>query len=409
MTTSTSTSSISNKNKYLKLHHDTWIFSRRVPKVLKHFYPNKTHITKSLETSSVTAARLHRDRINGQLAAKALGSFSSDRMQFKNYLERVALYTGALKDDICSLDYDDVLPRNPIAKAAYRQEIHGDTAHLFGVTLKETLGNLLNHKTNMSGDNISKLKNSMNRFLIYLSMDDIALNVIHKKQVVEYIQYLANEYSHGTITAHLSRLKSIWIHAYHMGDIKDKTSPFCDHQLSQYKGTPSKPKQLFNKTELHKVLNDCPSGLKDLVRLGLYSGARISELCAADVEDVDGVKCLVIRKGKTASAARFIPVAPQVADIALPLSLDSKAAGRLFSRFKMADVTTDSTRSFHSLRAHFITASQRANLPEFDVANVVGHQTGATMSFGHYARPDIKRLYEAVRVTADQIDSEWLS
>jgi hypothetical protein len=75
----------------------------------------------------------------------------------------------------------------------------------------------------------------------------------------------------------------------------------------------------------------------------------------------------------------------------------------------MADVTTDSTRSFHSLRAHFITASQRANLPEFDVANVVGHQTGATMSFGHYARPDIKRLYEAVRVTADQIDSEWLS
>ena len=407
MTTTISTTST--KNKYLKLHHDTWVYSRRVPKLLKHYYPNKTHITQSLGTSSVTAARLHRDRINGQLAAKSLGSFSSDRIQFKNYLEDVSPYTGALKDDVCSLDYDDVLPRNPIAKAAYRQEVHGETDHLFTVTLKETLGNLLSHKKNISVDNLSKLKNSLSRFLTYLSVDDIPLKTIHKKQVVEYIQYLSNEYAHGTITAHLSRLKSIWIHAYQMGDIKDKVSPFCDHQLSQYKVESSKPKQLFNKIDLHKVLNDCPSGLKDLVRMGLYTGARISELCAADVEEVDGVKCLAIRKGKTASAARFIPIAPQVADIALPLSLDSKAAGRLFSRFKVTEVTTDSTRSFHSLRAHFITASQRANLPEFDVANVVGHQTGATMSFGYYARPDIKRLYEAVRATAEQIDIEWLS
>jgi hypothetical protein len=236
-------------NKYLKLHHDTWIFSRRVPKVLKHFYPNKTHITQSLGTSSVVAARLKRDRINGQLAAKSLGAFSSDRMQFKRYLEEVTPYAGALKDDICSLDYDDVLPRNDIAKAAFRQGVYGDTDHPFGLTLKETLGNLLTHKTNMSDDNTSKLKNSMSRFLMYLSVDDIPLESIHKKQVVEYIQYLSNEYAHGTILAHLSRLKSIWTHAYQMGDIKSKTSPFCDHSLSQYKGEPSKKKKLFSRDE----------------------------------------------------------------------------------------------------------------------------------------------------------------
>jgi integrase/recombinase XerC len=396
-------------NKYLKLHHDTWVFSRRVPKALKHFYPNKTHITQSLGTSSVVAARLKRDRINGQLAAKALGAFSSDRMQFKSYLEDVAPYAGALKDGVCSLDYDDVLPRNDIAKAAYRQEVYGDTDHLFGVTLKETLGNLLNHKDNMSNDNTSKLKNSMSRFLVYLSIDDIPLESIHKKQVVEYIQYLSKEYAHGTILAHLSRLKSIWIHAYQMGDIQSKTSPFCDHSLSQFKGEPSKKKQLFSRDELQKVMSECPANLSDLVKLGLYTGARISELCTAQVEVVDDVKCLVILKGKTASAARYIPLAPQVSDMQLPLNMDTKAAVRGFSRFKVANVSTDTSKSFHSLRAQFITAAQRANLEEFSVASVVGHKTGNTMSYGYYAKSDVKLLYQTVVATANHIDAEWLS
>jgi integrase len=208
--------------------------------------------------------------------------------------------------------------------------------------------------------------------------------------------------------AHLSRLKSIWIHAYQMGEIKTKISPFCDHDLSQYRGEGSKPKQLFSKTQLHKVLTECPSSLRDLVKLGLFTGARISELCTAKVEVIEDIKCLVIHKGKTASATRIIPLAPQVADIQLPLNLDTKSAGRAFSRFKVANITDDSTRSFHSLRNHFITASERACLKEFDVAHVVGHKTGATMSFGHYARHDVKRLYETVNKTAKQIESEWL-
>jgi integrase/recombinase XerC len=396
-------------NKYLKKHHDTWVYSRRVPKLLQHYFPNKTHITQSLGTSSIKVARLQRDRINGQLAAKTQGAFSSDRIKFKDYLDTVHPYTGALKDEVCSLDYDDVLPRNPIAKAAYRQEVYGDIDHPFTITIKETLSNLLAHKTKMSTDTNSKLKNSLSRFLGYLCVDDIPLKSINKKQVVDYIQYLSSEYAHGTLVAHLSRLKSIWTHAYQMGEIQSKISPFCDHDLSQYRGDASKPKQLFSKEQLYKVLNECPDDLKDLVRLGLFTGARLSELCTADVEIIEDIKCLVIRRGKTESAARVIPIASQVADIRLPLNLDTKAAGRAFSRFKVANITTDSTRSFHSLRNHFITASQRANLIEFDVAHVVGHKTGTTMSFGHYARHDVKRLAEAVRGTANQIEVEWLA
>jgi integrase len=253
------------------------------------------------------------------------------------------------------------------------------------------------------------MQSGLSRFLIYLCVDDIPLKAITKRQVVEYIQHLGSEFAHGTIVAHLSRLKSIWTHAYQMGEIKEKISPFCDHDLSQYRGDASKPKQLFSKEQLHKVLNECPDSLRDLVKLGLYTGARLSELCTADVEMIEGIKCLVIRRGKTESAARIIPIAAQVEHIKLPLNLDTKAAGRAFSKFKVSEVTGDSTRSFHSLRNHFITASQRASLKEFDVAHVVGHKTGSTMSFGHYARHDVKRLAEAVKGTANQIEIEWLS
>ena len=45
---------------------------------------------------------------------------------------------------------------------------------------------------------------------------------------------------------------------------------------------------------------------------------------------------------------------------------------------------------------------------KFDVAYVAGHKTGATMSFGHYARHDVKRLKQTVDTIAAQIEWEWL-
>ncbi len=49
--------------------------------------------------------------------------------------------------------------------------------------------------------------------------------------------------------------------------------------------------------------------------LGLYTGARLNELCgleARDVRKVDGVYCIQVRKGKTASAHRTIPIHGEV-------------------------------------------------------------------------------------------------
>ncbi|MBY6096393.1 DUF6538 domain-containing protein [Ferrimonas balearica] len=111
---------------YLKLHHDTWVYFRRVPTALKHLYPGKSHITISLKRSSIKAARIKRDRLNGELAAQMQGAYSAERIEFKQYVEQVKPYTEALKAEESTLFYDDVIPRNDIAKAAYRQEVYGE-------------------------------------------------------------------------------------------------------------------------------------------------------------------------------------------------------------------------------------------------------------------------------------------
>jgi len=266
----------------------------------------------------------------------------------------------------------------------------------------------LSNNTKLTDDSKKKLENSVSRFLLFISVTDIPLKEINKKKVVEYVQFLGNDYAHGTITAHLSRLKSVWIHAYKRGEIKHKTSPFCDHDLSAYRGEGSAQKQLFSDGQFKQIMNESPNKLKNLVRLAMYTGARLSELCNATEEKFEGVRCMVIKTGKTASAARVVPLPSQVEDIKLPLMLDTKSAGRTFSRFKVAKVTTDKTRSFHSLRAHFATAAQRAKVPEFDAAKIIGHKTGETMSYGYYAKHDVKRLAEAAQMVANQVDIEWL-
>ncbi|WVE30772.1 integrase, partial [Vibrio natriegens] len=145
-----------------------------------------------------------------------------------------------------------------------------------------------------------------------------------------------------------------------------------------------------------------------LVRLGLFTGARIGDLCKAHEETIEGVRCMVIKKGKTPAASRIVPLPSRLKDITLPLGLEAKAAGRIFSRFKVASITNDRSRSFHSLRVHFISAAQRAHASEFDVAKAVGHKSGHTMSYGYYARENLPSIAKTMDIVAEQIDKEWL-
>ena len=72
-------------------------------------------------------------------------------------------------------------------------------------------------------------------------------------------------------------------------------------------------------------------------------------------------------------------------------------------------MTSDSSYSFHSFRAHVSTAYQRAGVNETTAAFIVGHKTGNTMTYGYYARADeLVRLAEASELMAKVVERDWL-
>lgn len=94
---------------------------------------------------------------------------------------------------------------------------------------------MLGRKHNLSEETKQKATNSLNRFVTFIDVHDIVFKSIDRKRVVEYVAHLGEEYAHGTISARLSRLKSIWTHAYQMGEVSKKDEPFEGLDLSPYK------------------------------------------------------------------------------------------------------------------------------------------------------------------------------
>jgi integrase len=165
--------------------------------------------------------------------------------------------------------------------------------------------------------------------------------------------------------------------------------------------------------------------------LALHSGARAQELGqlhTQDVECVEGVWGIHIaarfpgQRLKNAQSKRFVPLHPlliqaglldyrselveQLGDGPLFPGLGAKpgdAVGDWFNRTLLREHCHIETQVFHCFRHTFITAADRANLPESRVARLTGHSQGGSVLRGHYI--DVPTLPErAAAVKALQFD-----
>jgi integrase len=165
--------------------------------------------------------------------------------------------------------------------------------------------------------------------------------------------------------------------------------------------------------------------MADFIRVGALTGMRreeIGQLTAADC--VEGV--FIVREGKTAAAARRIPIHSRLAVLVearckgkLPGAflfheLPSKsgertdAIGRAFMRYRRKLGIQEwtgrrSSVNFHSLRRWFITAAINAPQPPHIVSLVVGHKEGREgMTMGRYWQgaddAALRACVEAVRL-----------
>jgi integrase len=384
-----------------------------VPAQLKHKFPNQTIISESLETGDIREARRQRDIINGRLQEQQSIAPPSNRYRFYELVR-------TLSEDKAKHPYswDDPYDYDKIAKSDETllhalTTVNGrkDQSIRYRITLNEALSLWVQqYQQSKTKDTVSKIKRAVSDFLNYLSLIDIQLVEIGKRQVHDYINLMQKTYAKTTVQGHISRLRSIWSYCDRIGEVSG-ASPFDGHVYVG--GNSVQKKQPFSISEIEwiktNVATDDPMK-RLLVELGVFTGCRISELCSLRCKDVivDGdITAVFIEQGKTDAATRTIPLTSQLGNRVkslaankegemLLLEVETKDMSRWFSRIKTEYISTDSTKCFHSFRVMFSTAMQQAGVDELKAAAILGHKRGNTMTYGYYSRGyDLQQLKEA--------------
>lgn len=140
--------------------------------------------------------------------------------------------------------------------------------------------------------------------------------------------------------------------------------------------------------------------LADLIRLGMYSGARIEEICSLKTDDCNEVS-LKITDSKTEAGIREVPVHSMLVDVIKRLkeaSTDgylisglsfnkyndrSNAIGKRFGRLKKSLGFPDK-KVFHSIRKTLVTLLENAGISENLAADIVGHEK-PRITYGLYS------------------------
>ena len=233
---------------------------------------------------------------------------------------------------------------------------------------------------------------------------------VARKDVRVWVDHLAvtEELKPKTIGRILSAVRGYWRYLRDLELVDEDHDPFANlrvERASEKQDVLSKRKA-FTATEVLALLHAAEAKkdqpLADLIRLAMWTGARIEELCALKVENVDlDGGWFEIVDAKTASGWRQVPIHSELASHLKRLvqtSTDgfvlsgltenmygdrSNAIGKRFGRLK-ASHHHGSDLVFHSIRKTVVTLLENAGAPENVVADLVGHEK-TTMTYGLYS------------------------
>ena len=142
--------------------------------------------------------------------------------------------------------------------------------------------------------------------------------------------------------------------------------------------------------------------LIDLIRLGMYTGMRLSEICNMKVSDV-GMDRFTVSDAKTYSGNREIPIHSDIQQLVERLKQTSddgylisgessnnkynsrtKGISHRFNRLKEKLGFEKKRHAFHSFRATLANRFESAGVPENFAARIIGHHI-ETMTYGTYS------------------------
>ena len=209
-----------------------------------------------------------------------------------------------------------------------------------------------------------------------------------------------------TVQRILSALRGYWRYLQSIEVAGEDHEPFSKLDVARQNKriSPRSTRQPFEPGDVVKLLDAAiergEENLADLIRLGMWTGCRIEELCALKVDQVKD-DYFSVGDAKTKAGWRDVPIhselqqtmarlVDQLKDCYVLSGLTvnkygdrSNGIGKRFGKLKSA-MGFGSQHVFHSLRKTVVTILENAGVPENVVADIVGHEK-TTMTYGLYS------------------------
>ncbi|MGQ9370943.1 tyrosine-type recombinase/integrase, partial [Azospirillum sp. A39] len=233
---------------------------------------------------------------------------------------------------------------------------------------------------------------------------------IQRKAIQRWVNSMAQEGKAGkTLRRILSEVRGYWTYLISIEAASENNMPF--EKLTIPKGTKVETgngsRKPFTPAAVVSLLNAAitkeDAALADLIRLGMWTGCRIEELCALKVSKV-GDGFFDVEDAKTAAGWRQVPIHSKLFPTMTRLIQASKkagspyvlsgltankygdrsnAVGKRFGRLKSDEGFTEA-HVFHSIRKTVATLLDNAGVPENVAADILGHDK-PTMTYGLYS------------------------
>lgn len=237
---------------------------------------------------------------------------------------------------------------------------------------------------------------------------DVEVATVTRKQAGRYLteSLMKRQRAAKTTKTELSHISSCWNWMLARGVVEVNPWLRMGSSLPTNKRGTEAPRRPWTDEELVALLKDTPTNdpMWTLAALGMYTGARIEELCSLKVADVTGA-ALRIREGKSAAAVRTVPVHPVIAPLVKNLvarasdgwlvpglltgGRDARRSAGVSKRFgwhlRHRLKIDDTALTFHSLRHTFTNRCEVAGIPEPTSKLLTGHAR-ASLTYGHYSK-----------------------
>lgn len=443
--------------RHLELRGHVWWFKREVPRDLRSHYGGKRTIVESTGTRDLREAQRIRDerevqtsadfatlRSGGTIAgAAAWTPAERGRIMRDEYAKAERLDEGAerLADLSFASEAIEARLKAKPQQAAYLNALHGYEAADAFVDAYATFRKDLRPKT------IYERRGILRQFAEWSAKDELTLPEVNRRVAGRYVSDKLEAAGRHSATArkHLTALSDYWTFLLARGHVtppKGEDGNPWTGQLAQGRGTrrsgngAESQERAFTDEEVKALLfgpakdSFTPAfvpDILDMLRVSLLSGLRLDEAASLLAGDVQGGAIRVVA-GKTAAAARTVPMHPDLKPIFARRAPDSSPAsapvfpdlsrlprpgdtfGKRFRRYReAAGVKEDregvrrSLVNFHSARRWFAQQARHNGHPLETIKEVMGHvadrRDRVTLGYTGAASDDQKRgLVESLRL-----------